>query len=124
MLQDLGHHFTFSRRMTSEFCNQLTPKFLRGRREGRVSADTHGPRAAKKHAAEPQVQPGQPAFPAQWCYGLYVLSPVRPGFVVTVPCDAGNVVTSATMRQRIARGTCIGAPGPHDFAVRDMSFVS
>jgi hypothetical protein len=24
------------------------------------------------------------AFPAQWCYGLYVISPVRPGFVVTV----------------------------------------
>jgi hypothetical protein len=38
----------------------------------------------KKHAAEPQVQPEQPAFPAQWCYGLYVISPVRPGFVVTV----------------------------------------
>jgi hypothetical protein len=29
----------------------------RGRREDRVSADTRGPRAAKKHAAEPQVQP-------------------------------------------------------------------
>src|SRR4051812_19177400 len=29
----------------------------RGRREGRVSADTHGPRATKKHAAEPQDQP-------------------------------------------------------------------
>jgi hypothetical protein len=27
---------------------------------------THGPRATKKHAAEPQVQPEQPAFPAQW----------------------------------------------------------
>ena len=37
---------------------------------------THGPRATKKHAAEPQVQPEQPAFPAQWFYGLYVLSPV------------------------------------------------
>jgi hypothetical protein len=74
---------------------------------------THGPRAIKKHAAEPQVQPEQPAFPARWCYGLYVVSPVRPGFVVTV----------ATMRKRIARGTCIGAPGPHDFTVRVMPFV-
>src|SRR5262245_54357140 len=34
------------------------------------------------------------------------------------PCDAESVVTSATMRKRIARGTCIGAPGPQDFAVR------
>jgi hypothetical protein len=33
------------------------PRKSRGRREGRVSTDTHGPRAAKKHAAEPQVQP-------------------------------------------------------------------
>jgi hypothetical protein len=30
----------------------------------------------KKHAAEPQVQPEQPAFPAQRFYGLYVISPV------------------------------------------------
>src|SRR5882724_7070500 len=30
----------------------------------------------KKHAAEPQVQADHPAFPAQWFYGLYVLSPV------------------------------------------------
>ena len=37
---------------------------------------THGPRAAKKHAAEPQVRAEQPAFPAQWFYGLYVISPV------------------------------------------------
>ena len=37
-----------------------------------------------------------------------VISPVRPGFVVTVA------------RESIfpALGTCIGAPGPHDFAVR------
>jgi hypothetical protein len=33
------------------------PRIAGGRREGRVSADTHGPRAAKKHAAEPQVWP-------------------------------------------------------------------
>jgi hypothetical protein len=26
----------------------------------------------------------RPAFPAQWFYGLYVVSPVRPGFFVTV----------------------------------------
>jgi hypothetical protein len=42
----------------------------------RVPAGTHGPRATKKHAAEPQVQPEQPAFPARWFYGLYVISPV------------------------------------------------
>jgi hypothetical protein len=54
----------------------------------------------------------RPAFPAQWFYGLYVISPVRPGFVVTV-----------ALRHLARRGTCIGAPGPHAFAVRIMLFV-
>jgi hypothetical protein len=52
-----------------------------------------------------------PAFPARWFYGLYVVSPVRPGFVVTVV---------GVMRKHHRRlSTCIGAPGPHDFAVRN-----
>ena len=76
---------------------------------------THGPRAIKKHAAEPQVQPKHPAFPAHF-NGLYVVSPVRPGFVVTV--------IGAMRKHHRQIGTCIGAPGPHDFAVRDTSFVS
>jgi len=47
------------------------------RAQGRPGADrTHGPRAEKKHAAEPQVQADHPAFPAQWFYGLYAISPV------------------------------------------------
>src|SRR5882724_11545701 len=41
----------------------------------------------KKHAAEPQVQADQPAFPAQWFYGLYVLSPVT-SLVATVACGS------------------------------------
>ena len=44
--------------------------------------------------------------------------PGETGLCCRRPCDAGSVVTFATMRKRIARGTCIGAPGPHDFAVR------
>jgi hypothetical protein len=43
----------------------------------------------------------------------FVLSPVRPGLVVTV-----------ALRHLARRSTCIGAPGPHDFAVRVMLFVS
>jgi hypothetical protein len=47
------------------------------RAQGRPGAHrTHGPRATKKHAAEPQVQADHPAFPARWFYGLYVISPV------------------------------------------------
>jgi len=48
----------------------------RGRREGRVSADTRGPRAAKSTRQNHRFSQ-IPAFPAQWCYGCFVLSPVR-----------------------------------------------
>jgi len=49
----------------------------RQRAQGRPGAHrTHGPRATKKHAAEPQVRADHPAFPAQWFSGLYVISPV------------------------------------------------
>src|SRR5215468_5662602 len=79
-----------------------------GNGEGRPGARcTHGPRAIKKHAAEPQVQPKQPAFPAQWFYGLYVLSPVRPGFVVTV-----RATLEASSRPTMRKAHCAGAPAP------------
>src|SRR5882724_12420629 len=61
----------------------------------------------KKHAAEPQVQADQPAFPAQWFYGLYVISPVT-----MLGCHRRLRVVSRKL------SACIGAPGPHDFAVR------
>jgi hypothetical protein len=76
--------------------------------EGRVSADTHGPRATKKHAAEPQVQPEQPAFPAQWFYGLYVISGDR----AFLPPSVVELIKPSNL------SASLGAPGPHDFAVR------
>ena len=69
---------------------------------------THGPRATKKHAAEPQVSRSSRHSLRNGFTAYIVLSPVRPGFVVTV-----------ALRHLAKRGTCIGAPGPHDFAVRD-----
>ncbi len=52
-------------------------------------------------------QPGQPAFPAQWCYGLYVFSSVRRAFWPPSP------------RARHARlDLSVGRSGPHEFAVR------
>jgi hypothetical protein len=61
----------------------------------------------KKHAAEPQVQADHPAFPAQWFYGLYVLSPVT-----MLGCHRHQ------WNRFHQLSACIGAPGPHDFAVR------
>src|SRR6266849_8628209 len=79
------------------------------RAQGRPGAHrTHGPRATKKHAAEPQVQADHPAFPAQWFYGLYVISPVSRACLPPSPRETYFAQLSAS----------VGAPGPHDFAVR------
>ena len=82
------------------------------RAQGRPGARMHPWSACrKKHAAEPQVQADQPAFPAQWFYGLYVISPVTG--------------LSCHRRRRDAKhhrqvDASVGAPGPYDFAVRDI----
>src|SRR5882757_2841078 len=62
----------------------------------------------KKHAVEPQVQADHPAFPARWCYGLYVIFPVT-----GLSCHrhlAGQVPAGLS--------ASVGAPEPHDFTVR------
>src|SRR5215472_14607907 len=82
------------------------------RAQGRPGARMHPWSACrKKHAAEPQVQADQPAFPAQWFYGLYVISPVTG--------------LSCHRRRRDAKhhrqlSASVGAPGPYDFTVRDI----
>jgi hypothetical protein len=53
-----------------------------------------------------------PAFPAQWFYGLYVLSPVS-----GVCCHRRQRDASRQLDATVA------APGPHDFAVRCGVFV-
>jgi hypothetical protein len=53
----------------------------------------------------------RPAFPAQWFYGLYVISPVTRLCCHRHPPDAKRI------RELNAN---LGAPGPHDFAVRDI----
>jgi hypothetical protein len=56
------------------------------------------------------VVPDHPTFPAQWFYGLYVLSPVTGLF-----CHR-HFRRNYALRKLSAS---VGAPGPHDFAVRD-----
>jgi hypothetical protein len=83
---------------------------LKGKRaQGRPGASrTHGPRAAKKHAAEPQVRAEHPAFPARWCYGLYVIFPGT-GLIAPVAHDARRA--SRPWRQhRDARTTRLRRP--------------
>src|SRR4051812_9486821 len=91
-----------------ELCKQTALQNRRGRR--RPGADrTHGPRATRKHAAEPQVRAEHPAFPARRRYGLYVISP---GTGCLAPV-ARALVDSREL------GISTGMPGTHDFAVRE-----
>src|SRR5215472_7100347 len=80
------------------------------RAQGRPGARMHPWSACrKKHAAEPQVQADQPAFPAQWFYGLYVISPVT-----GLSCHRHR--RDAKHHRQL--DASVGAPGPYDFAVR------
>jgi hypothetical protein len=56
---------------------QATPLFGNKEGAGKAGCWPH-PRSGcnKKHPVEPQVAAEHPASPAQWAYGLYVLSPV------------------------------------------------
>jgi hypothetical protein len=81
----------------------------RKRAQGRPGAHrTHGPRATKSTRQNHRYRRDHPAFPAQWFYGLYVLSPVTMLFCHRHPAGHDLARLSA----------CIGAPRPHDFAVR------
>src|SRR5205085_7202807 len=53
-----------------------------------------------------------PAFPTQWLYGLYVLSPVSGVFCHRCLRDTSRKIDAT-----------VAAPGPHDFAVRCGRFV-
>jgi hypothetical protein len=80
----------------------------RQRAQGRPGAHrTHGPRATKKHAAEPQVG-GSSGLPC-----AMVLRLIR-----DLPGDHAWLPPSPREMSPERLSACIGAPGPHDFAVR------
>ena len=81
----------------------------RGRRECRVKASPMARLQQRKQAAVTTGQAEHPAFPARWAYELYVISPGTGSFVPV----------SRQRGMRVALGASTGAPGPHDFAVRN-----
>jgi hypothetical protein len=106
------HDVAFSRRDLRPSFASTPPSKIRGRREGRVAAAPGAPAQREiARARKPQAQPViTPAFPARWFYGLYALSPVN--HPVCHRRRRNAQASSATWRQGL------GAPGPHDFAVR------
>jgi hypothetical protein len=111
-----GHNSAFSRHHPPEFCKFIRPKNNRAQRDpqeraqGRAGArctrglmcqDAH----SKKRTRAYRFSGSSPAFPAQWFTAYFVLSPVRPGLLVTVAPKKRELLASLT--------PAIGASGPH-----------
>jgi len=95
----MRHGTSFSRRNASEGYLIYSSLETRGRREGRAPAGTHGPRATKKHAAEPQVQPKIPGLPC--ANGFNGLLRALPGDHAWLPPSfADNSATLAPASER------------------------
>jgi hypothetical protein len=88
---------------------ERTSPLMKRRREGRVSTDTRGPRAANKHAVEPQVQPN-------------IRPSLRNGFSGYRRSPRGSAVLPPSPADHHHRrlGISTAMPGPHHFAVASL----
>ena len=88
---------------------ERTSPLMKRRREGRVSTDTRGPRAANKHAVEPQVQPN-------------IRPSLRDGFSGYRRSPRGSAVLppSPADHHHHRLGISTAMPGPHHFAVASL----
>ena len=83
----------FPRHNVPEFCIMRVPPDREG--AGNAGCWPH-PRAlrAKRNALSrtqaTSGQPGQPALPAQWCYGLLRALPGEPGLIASVACPRSS----------------------------------
>jgi hypothetical protein len=103
---------TFSRPSSRPSFARTDPLKSRGRREGRVSTDTRGPRADKNaRGRNHRLSRKHPAFPARWFDGL----------LRALPGDRALLPPSPQKRALRAPGlsASVGAPGPHGLAVRE-----
>jgi hypothetical protein len=101
----------FPRHIAPESCLISRPTRPRGRRECRMLAAPASLACKRKCTLRTQATTGTaetPAFPAQWFYGLYVISSVRRAF--WPPSLSRNVPRELD--------PSVGGSGPHDFAVR------
>ncbi len=110
------YDFAISRRIAPKLCLKISSPFLE-EGAGNAGCPMHPqPRArwVVKYAHEYSQRRHRihPAFPTQWFYGLYVLSPGT-GFLAPV--------IGAMPSHRRPLGISVGMPGPHDFAVRTGS---
>ena len=108
-------------RSCPSFCVSLSPE-RRGSRECRMRAApavSCAKLCERRRTRAYRFSGGNPAFPAQWPYGLLRALPGESGFVVSVagewmahPRPVGPTCLFADLTPTIE------APGPHDFTVR------
>jgi hypothetical protein len=106
---DDGCESSFSRHEMSELLKATRPRKCRGRREGRVPTAPMV-RVQQKARGRTTGTGGSSGLPCAMAYGLYALSPVTMLFCHRHPRDAESIFANLS--------ACIGAPRPHDFAVR------
>ena len=110
--QRRGYTSALSRRDAPELWVTFHPLERRGRRESRVRAApaVSCANCAKKRTRAYRFSGNTPAFPARWVTAYFELSPVTGLF-----CHRRLADTSAKL------DASIGAPGPHDFTVRNSA---
>jgi len=95
----------------------------RERAQGRPGAGcTHGPRATKKHAAEPQVQPGQPGLPCAMVLRLIRDLPGDRAFLPPSPRRCRRILARSGSA-RIAQGLA-PASGRQDHTTSPSALAS
>ena len=94
-------------RFRSGYANSLALSLRRGRREGRAPAapvdpvrGAHGHPVCDRHTGKGyEYSQDIPAFPAQWFYGLYVLSPGKRPFLPPLLTENSAGVAPGSRRQ-------------------------
>jgi hypothetical protein len=99
----------FSRRSASELCVTFHPPRYQ-RAQGKPGAGrTRGPRATKSTGVGPQVNRSNTGFPCTMVYGLLR---ALPGDRAFLPPSSAAALAAREL------SASVGAPEPHDFAVR------
>jgi hypothetical protein len=101
-------------RFASELSEETCPSDIRGRRECRVLAATHGPRAVKKHGEGTTGSAETSGIPCATVLTLMARSPWEPGLFAPIAREP---------RKPSELDLSVGRPGPRAFASASVPLV-
>src|SRR5689334_11317031 len=101
LIQFFKQPTAFPRRNFARVVHLIVPPLRRGHRESRALAAPAAPCAMGRKNAHgfDRYSRDIPAFPAQWFYGLYVLSPGKRPFLPPLPAGLTANVAPGSRRQ-------------------------